>query len=72
MRHFAFAALVLLTCISPPLYAQQDAQKSLPDEADKGIKTKNSGASGFVGEQEKSGSAAHVAGHLKHQRIAGK
>ena len=32
------------------------------DETDKGIKTRNSGESGYVGEQEKPGASSHAAG----------
>jgi hypothetical protein len=38
------------------------SQKQMQEEADKGIKTRDSGESGFVGEQQKPGSAAHAPG----------
>jgi hypothetical protein len=62
MRRLAFAAIVVVTGLAAPVYAQQDSQKSLQNEADRGIKTQNSGASGFVGEQETPGAAARVPG----------
>jgi hypothetical protein len=55
---FAFAVAAVLT-------APADAQQT---DANKGIKTENSGASGYVGDQDKPGSAAHVPGasHTKN------
>jgi hypothetical protein len=34
----------------------------MQDDADKGIKTRNSGESGYVGEQERPGASSHVPG----------
>ena len=52
--------------IAVPALAQQStgtsSQQQMQDEADKGIKTRNSGESGYVGEQEKPGAASHVPG----------
>jgi hypothetical protein len=42
--------------------AQTAPSTNPQSEADKGIKTENSGASGYVGEQERPGSAAHLPG----------
>jgi hypothetical protein len=54
------------TVIAVPALAQQSTgspnQQQMQDEADKGIKTRNSGESGYVGEQERPGAAGHVAG----------
>ncbi|MCK1707921.1 hypothetical protein IVA83_01725 [Bradyrhizobium sp. 143] len=54
--------LVTAGAIGPALAQQSGSAQNLQSEADKGIKTENSGASGYVGEQEKSGSAAHPPG----------
>jgi hypothetical protein len=49
-----FSVLVIATAL--PAYAQQTPPQAVQEEADKGVKTRNSGASGVVGEQ-KPGSA---------------
>jgi hypothetical protein len=58
---FAFGSVIAV-----PAVAQQStgtsSQQQMQDEADKGIKTRNSGESGYVGEQEKPGAASHVPG----------
>jgi hypothetical protein len=58
---FAFSSVIAV-----PALAQQSTgtsgQQQMQDEADKGIKTRNSGESGYVGEQEKPGAASHVPG----------
>jgi hypothetical protein len=58
---FAFGTVIAL-----PAQAQQStgssSQQQMQDEADKGIKTRNSGESGFVGEQERPGASSHVPG----------
>jgi hypothetical protein len=38
------------------------AAQQMQDEADKGVKTRNSGESGYVADQEKPGSSAHAPG----------
>ncbi len=51
--------------------AQQSMPKqNLQNEADKGVKTQNSGASGFVTDQEKPGAAAHPPGRPDHATSA--
>jgi hypothetical protein len=54
------------TVIAVPALAQQStgtsSQQQMQDEADKGIKTRNSGESGYVGEQERPGASSHVPG----------
>lgn len=45
-----FSALLAVTAV--PAFAQQTSPAQVQEEADKGIKTKNSGASGVVGEQK--------------------
>ena len=56
---FAFGTLIAL-----PAQAQQStgssSQQQMQDEADKGIKTRNS--AGFVSEQEKPGASSHAPG----------
>jgi len=58
---FAFGSVIAV-----PALAQQStgtsSQQQVQDDADKGIKTRNSGESGYVGEQEKPGAASHVPG----------
>jgi hypothetical protein len=41
---------------------QRQSDKQMQEEADKGIKTRNSGESGFVGQQEGPGASAHPPG----------
>src|SRR5258708_8063245 len=67
MRTSILAAIVAFgTAAAVPALAQQStgssSQQQMQDEADKGIKTRNSGESGYVGEQEKPGAASHVPG----------
>jgi|SRR2546423_13387372 len=65
---FAFGTVIAL-----PALAQQSAtpdrqmqsDKRMQEEADKGIKTRDSGESGFVGEQERPGASAHPPGQPK-------
>src|SRR5689334_12898589 len=60
VRYPTLMLLVAVSCAALPAMAQTST--SPQTEADKGIKTENSGASGYVGEQERSGSAAHLPG----------
>jgi hypothetical protein len=63
MRIFTAAALMAAaTALGTSAMAQQSVNQSTQTEADKGIKTQNSGASGFVEDQEKPGAAAHAPG----------
>lgn len=63
MRTTMAAILITVPLIAGPALAQQTTPNpNLQSEADKGIKTQNSGASGYVGEQEKPGAAANVPG----------
>jgi hypothetical protein len=58
------------TMIALPALAQQQQQQQqqtapnpqMQEEADKGVKTRQSGESGYVGEQEKPGASAHAPG----------
>jgi hypothetical protein len=71
MRTSIFAIMVAFgATIAPQSHAQQStapSQQMQPnqkaqDEADKSVKTRNSGESGFVADQEKPGAAAHPPG----------
>jgi len=62
---------IAVVAIAVPAMAQQStttgqqqtqSEKQIQQEADKGIKTRDSGESGFVGQQERPGSAAHAPG----------
>ncbi|MET3972374.1 hypothetical protein ACVWXN_000122 [Bradyrhizobium sp. i1.4.4] len=58
-----FTLVFAATAIGLPAAAQQPSSgQNLQSEADKGAKTQNSGASGYVGNQEKPGAAAHPPG----------
>jgi hypothetical protein len=52
------------TMIAVPALAQQQTAPNpqMQEEADKGAKTRQSGESGYVGEQEKRGASAHGPG----------
>jgi hypothetical protein len=53
---------------------QMQSEKQTQEEADKGIKTRNSGEAGFVGQQEKPGASAHPPGRPEpgsHQTTTG-
>jgi hypothetical protein len=56
MQASTLAFSVLLAATALPTYAQQTSPQAAQEEADKGVKTRNSGGSGVVGEQ-KPGSA---------------
>ena len=45
-----------------PGQQQMQSDKQMQEEADKGIKTRDSGESGFVGQQETPGASAHPPG----------
>ena len=68
MRISVLAAIFAFgTAIALPAQAQQSigpssSQQQTQDDADKGIKTRNSGESGFVSEQEKPGASSHAPG----------
>jgi hypothetical protein len=49
-----------------PGQSQIQSNKQMQEEADKGIKTRDSGESGFAGEQEKPGAAARAPGQPGH------
>ena len=58
----AIAVPALAQQSTAPGQPQMQSDKQLQEEADKGIKTRDSGESGFVGQQERPGSAAHAPG----------
>jgi hypothetical protein len=65
MRTTIVAMLVASgTMVALPVMAQQQTAPNpqMQNEADKGAKTRQSGESGYVGEQEKPGSSAHAPG----------
>ena len=41
------------------------------EEADKGVKTRNSGEPGYVGDQDKTGASAHPPGRPDSQQTTG-
>lgn len=67
MRTRILAILIVFPFSASPNVAQQATpNQHVQTEADKGIKTHNSGASGYVGDQYKPGSAAHAPGDASH------
>jgi hypothetical protein len=71
MRTLSLVVLTsLVASVSMPVMAQQQSgtppqagpTQQTQSEADKGIKTKNSGESGLVGDQEKPAASAHPPG----------
>src|SRR3954470_17817969 len=71
MRYPTLVWLVLVLSAALPANAQTSPSTNLQNEADKGIKTENSGASGYVGEQQKPGSAAHLPGDPNRTESSG-
>jgi hypothetical protein len=67
MRISVFALLVALgTAVAPAMAQQQQPSASgnpqMQNEADKGVKTRNSGESGYVADQEKPGASPTAPG----------
>jgi hypothetical protein len=58
MRTCTIALLIAGVMATGPMLAQQAAAQNLQNEADKGAKTRNSGESGYVGDQDRPGAAA--------------
>jgi len=58
----AIAAPALAQQSTAPGQQRIQSDKQMQEEADKGIKTRDSGESGFVGQQERSGASAHPPG----------
>ena len=70
MRILAAVGLMAATMLATPAMAQQ-VNQSTQTEADKGIKTQNSGAAGFVEDQDKAGAAAQAPGQPNKANPAG-
>jgi hypothetical protein len=78
MRTSILAILVAFgTAITMPATAQQQTgaqpqigpdQQQMQNDADKGVKTRNSGQSGYVADQEKPGASAHPPGKPDSQQ----
>lgn len=62
MRYLSVALLFALPVIPIAADAQQTEPQSVQTEADKGVKTRNSGESGYVGNQDRPGAASHAPG----------
>jgi len=62
MKKLSAALVASALAIGPVMAQQATPNQNLQNEADKGIKTHNSGASGNVGSQEAPGTAAHPPG----------
>lgn len=71
MRMLILTVPLTLATLIVPASAQQTSNETLQHEADKGVKTRNSGASGFVSEQEKQGSATHIPGQTNSTTTTG-
>jgi uncharacterized protein HemX len=77
MRISISALLVALgTAAAVPAIAQQQQQPSpnttqMQDDADKGVKTRNSGESGYVADQEKPGASANAPGRPNSSQTTG-
>jgi hypothetical protein len=72
VRYPTLVLLAAVSCAALPAMAQSQTSTSPQNEADKGIKTENSGASGYVGEQERPGSAAHLPGDPNRAETSGR
>ncbi|MBB4382945.1 hypothetical protein [Bradyrhizobium sp. SBR1B] len=74
MRYLSAALLVALPVMSLPAAAQKQtettsqsgAAQNVQTEAEKGIKSRNSGESGYVGNQDRPGAASHVPGEPRN------
>ena len=62
----AFGAAIAVPALAQqstaPGQPQMQSDKQMQEEADKGIKTRDSGASGFVGQQQTPAASAHPPG----------
>ncbi|SED14652.1 hypothetical protein SAMN05444164_3851 [Bradyrhizobium erythrophlei] len=67
MKGYLIPAVIISVAALAPATAQTTAPgQSMQEEADKGVKTNNSGASGYVGDQERPGASAHPPGEPPH------
>lgn len=78
MRASILALLVALgTAVAIPAVAQQQQQQQsapnpqMQDEANKGLKTRNSGESGYVADQDKPGASANAPGRPNGSQTTG-
>jgi hypothetical protein len=76
MRATILALLVALgTVVTIPAMAQQQQQSApnpqMQDEANKGLKTRNSGESGYVADQDKPGVSANAPGRPNSSQTTG-
>jgi hypothetical protein len=67
----AIAVPALAQQSTTPGQPQMQSDKQMQEEADKGIKTRDSGESGFVGQQERPGASAHPPGQPGTQTTTG-
>ena len=67
----AIAVPTLAQQSTTPGQPQMQSDKQMQEEADKGIKTRDSGESGFVGQQERPGASAHPPGQPSTQTTTG-
>ncbi|MGY4224197.1 hypothetical protein ACVMIH_001558 [Bradyrhizobium sp. USDA 4503] len=58
MRTRTIALLIAGAMATSPILTQHAVAQNLQNEADKGAKTRNSGESGYVGDQDRPGAAA--------------
>jgi hypothetical protein len=69
---FGIAAAAPAMAQQPTATGQQkQSDKQMQEEADKGIKTRDSGESGFVGQQERPGASVHPPGRPNSQTTTG-
>lgn len=66
-----FAVPALAQQSTAPGQPQIQSDKQMQEEADKGVKTRDSGESGFVGQQERPGASAHPPGQPSSQTTTG-
>ena len=72
MRFSTFAMFIFVAGAPGMVVAQQTGPaQNLQNEADKGIKTQNSGASSYVADEQKPGSAAHIPGGTSNGESSG-
>jgi hypothetical protein len=74
MRTSILALLITFgTAVAAPAFAQQQTppHPQMQNEADKGVKTRNSGESGYVADQEKPGASSHAPGQPGKDQTTG-
>ncbi|MGX1329103.1 hypothetical protein AB7M56_003602 [Bradyrhizobium elkanii] len=68
MRTRTIALLIAGAMATGPILAQHAVAQNLQNEADKGAKTRNSGESGYVGDQDRPGAARNASGTPRYGR----